>query len=396
MKKIFSLLLVITLILSFASCSGKSSDSEKLSEELNLPDKKVVIMVAPESQYPEDYAAAKDIQQKYPDNVIVKEYSDSRILVAGDPDIVTISAEMAADETVGAIVYARATQFTYTAISKVKSINSDIFTIAVEPEGNIDKVDEIADLLYVADWGDYSKDIVDTAAKMGAEYFVFFSFDRHMGNNPLFAQIKNHLLDRCTDKSIEFIYENVQDPNYAGGIEKAKYSIKQAVVNLYDNKKISGENIALFSTDSSVQSTLVELAAKDNLIYVSPSFPTAYNGLNEYFDFTVPADYKNIEGYISSVTEKLSADNDNNGRFAIYNFPLASVLMKASVYSAFDLLTDKSNEENVLDNATVRAEDAANFKKFKCEKYINGEKVLECYAPEYTILKVEKTTVTEK
>ena len=118
--------------------------------------------------------------------------------------------------------------------------------------------------------------------------------------------------------------------------------------------------------------------------------------LNEYFNFTVPADYKNIEGYISSVTEKLSADNDNNGRFAIYNFPLASVLMKASVYSAFDLLTGKSNEENVLDNATVRAEDAANFKKFKCEKYINGEKVLECYAPEYTILKVEKTTVTEK
>ena len=74
-RKIASLILIFALVLSFAACKGSSKDVE-----ITLPEKKVAILVAPEAQYPEDYAAAAELAAKYPDNVIVKEYSDSRIL----------------------------------------------------------------------------------------------------------------------------------------------------------------------------------------------------------------------------------------------------------------------------------------------------------------------------
>lgn len=394
-KKIVSVIMIFTMLLAFASCGSKNE--EKHTEQLVLPDKKVVIMVAPESQYPEDYKAAHKLAEQYPKNVVVREYADSRILVSGDPEIVTISEEVAADKSVGAIVYARATQFTYNAILKVNEINSDIYTLAIEPDQALNKVDEVADLIFAADWSKYSEDIVDTASKLGAEYFVFFSFDRHMANNPLYAQIKKYMADECDSKKIKFIYENSQDPNYAGGVEKAQFYIKQAIVNLYDNKTISGENVAVFSTDSSVQSTLVQQTIDRNLIYVSPSFPTPYNGINEVYDVTIPADLSDTESYIASVTSAVSKDTAGKGRFAVYNFTLASVLAKAAVYTAFDLLDGSADEKNLFDKATMRATDAADFKKFTCSKFLNAEKVLQCYAPGFVIIEAEKeTTETEK
>ncbi|MBR5112543.1 MAG: DUF3798 domain-containing protein, partial [Clostridia bacterium] len=162
LKRIFSALLAVILVFSLASC-GKKKKAEKFSKELKLPDKKVAILVAPEAQYPEDYRAAKVLEAQYPDNVIVKEYADSRVLVAGDAEIITLSKELAADETVGAIVYARATQFTNSAIQRAKEINDSLYTVAVEPEQSLSDIYSSANLVLCADWMKYSKDIVDTA-----------------------------------------------------------------------------------------------------------------------------------------------------------------------------------------------------------------------------------------
>ena len=88
MKKIISVMLICLFVLSFAAC-GKGGKAEKHSVELEIPDKKVAVLVAPESQYPEDYMAAKALEEQYPDNVVVREYADSRVLVPGDAEMFT-------------------------------------------------------------------------------------------------------------------------------------------------------------------------------------------------------------------------------------------------------------------------------------------------------------------
>ena len=390
-KRIISVLLVVILVFALASC-GKKKKAEKFSEELKLPGKKVAVLVAPESQYPEDYRAAKALEAQYPDNVIIKEYSDSRVLVAGDAEIITLSKELAADETVGAIVYARATQFTYSAIQRAKEINDSLYTVAVEPEQSLSDIYSVANLVICADWIKYSKDIVDTAKDMGAEYFILFSYDRHVASNPLYSQLKKSIADECYNKRVEFVFENFSDPNFAGGIDKAKYAVRDRIVKLFDTKQIKGENIALFSTDSVIQSVLVEEAAKRSLIYVSPSFPTPYNGISEYYDITLPEDMTDTETYFDSVSAKINADKDGSGKFALYKYTLATTLTKAAVYSAFDLLSGNAKAEVIADKATVRLKDAAANKKFNVEKYGPAENgnVLMCYAPGYEIIKESK------
>ena len=134
-RKIAAILLILVLIFTFAACkNGTAGKPEKVVES----EKKVAILVAPESQYPEDYRAAQELAAEYPEKVIVKEYSDSRILRAGDPEIMQFSKELASDPQIGAIIYSRATQFTTNAIRSAESVNPNIVTICVEPEESIE------------------------------------------------------------------------------------------------------------------------------------------------------------------------------------------------------------------------------------------------------------------
>ncbi len=385
-KKIISLLMVCFIVLSFAAC-GKGEKGEKHSEELKIPDKKVALLVAPESQYPEDYMAAKELQSQYPDNIIVREYSDSRVLVPGDPDIVNIAKELAQNEAVGALVFARATQFTYLAIKKAKELNPELVTVAVEPDQGMDLVAEISDLVLVADWKLYAADIVSCAAKMGAEYFVMFSYERHAAGNPLYAQLKKTLADECYAKEIEFVYDAIQDPNYAGGPDKSRFSVKQGLVGLYNNKRIKGKNVALFSTDSSVQSTLVEECRDRDLIYLMPSYPTAYNGLCEVFDAQVPEDYRDIDTFVSSLTASI-AEDEHGGKFAVYTAPFASVMVRGAVYSAFDILSDSPDSVTAALKAAGRVKDAGG-KKLAAEPYPSYEKTVKCYLPGLELIKIK-------
>ena len=171
-RRIIAATLAFVLVFSLAACK----DNGKTDADPVVPsEKKVAILVAPEAQYPEDYKAAAELAKEYPDKVIIKEYADSRVLKAGNPEIMTISEELAADSEIGAIIYARATQFTTNAISAAKAKNPDIVTVCVEPEESVDKISEAANLVLCADWAKAANDIVATAKQQGAKYLVVFS-----------------------------------------------------------------------------------------------------------------------------------------------------------------------------------------------------------------------------
>lgn len=382
MKKIISLLLVSVLLLSLAAC-GKGEKVKISNENINVPDKKVVIMVAPEAQYPEDYNAAKALAVQYPDKVIVNEYADSRVLVAGDPEIMKLSEEAAARKDVGAIIYARATQFTANAISAAKRVNNDIITIAVEPERNYETVTEKADLVLCADWGKYAGDIVEAAAERGAEYFLCFSFDAHMGKNPLYSQLRLALESKCEENGIEFVYDSSFDTNNAGGIETARLYVREAVAR-HCNPELSGEmgteNIVLFSTDSAVQQTLADIADKNGLIYICPSFPTAYNGVCELYDTKVPEKISDTDKFVTALKEAMNGEKGGSGRFSVYNYPLATDMLRGALAIAFDMLTGKTGFVNFNDRVPMRLIQAADDKKFSVELFPGEENVYECYA----------------
>lgn len=367
-RRLVAAMLAFVLLLSFASC--KKDDTPKIqADEIIEPQKKVAILVAPEAQYPEDYKAAAELAEKYPDTIVIKEYADSRILTGGDPGIITLSKELAADSEIGAIVYARAVQYTTNAIAKAKEINPDIVTVCIEPEDSIDDVADFANLVYCVDWAKAAEDIVAQAKEQGAKYFVVFSLNRHISNNALIRSENEAIKSACEAQGITYIYDSSYDPNYSGKIEGAQKYIKEAVARLYLNKDIDGEDVVLFSTDSSVQSTLVELANSKGLIYICPSFPTAYNGVGEVYDIAKPESIADVAAYIENAKTAVDADAEGKGRLNIYKFPLAATLLEGAVHSAFDLLNGTMTADNMADKATVRALAAAESNDFTISAY---------------------------
>ncbi len=371
LKKIIAAFLAVTLILSFAACGKKEP-----TEPIDLPQKKVAVLVAPKEQYPEDYLAAYELASAYPDNVIVKEYADSRILKAGNPPIMQLSQELAADSSVGAIVYARATQYTSLAISAAKKINPDLLTLCIEPEDLLDTVSSIADLVLCADWESAASDIISTAQKNGAKYFVMFSFNRHT-ENPLYAAEKSYFENICKENGITFIYDNSVDPTFSGGIEQSKLYVRESVARLVANKTVDGTGIVLFSTDSSIQSTLVTVAQERGFMYICPSFPTAYNGVSESVDIELPEKVSDTASYIKALSAALPTDI--NGQLFAYSYPLASTLLGGAVITAFDMLNSKTVSENLSERISLRLGDLDKEGGLSVKAYKDYSNVFVCY-----------------
>ncbi len=383
-RKIVAILLILVLIFTFAACkNGTAGKPEKVVES----EKKVAILVAPESQYPEDYRAAQELAAEYPEKVIVKEYSDSRILRAGDPEIMQFSKELASDPQIGAIIYSRATQFTTNAIHSAESVNPNIVTICVEPEESIEIISSIANLVFCADWTKVAADAVASAKEQGAEYFVLFSINRHITNNPMYSALNTAFKNACETNGIKYVYDNSVDPIYSSGIKGAQLYIKESIARLFNNEKINGNNIALFSTDSSVQSTLVEIAKDRGFIYTCPSFPTAYNGIGEAFEIAMPEKISDVKTYIEAAKAVEIPAGEVAPRYSMYNFPLATTLIKSAVHCAFDILNGTTTAENLAEKVQARVIAAANNKDFTIAPYGELTNTFTVYCPGFEIVK---------
>ncbi len=386
-KRIIAAMLAFVLVFGLAACKNNTDKPANNIGDVVASEKKIAILVAPEAQYPEDYKAAAELAKEYPDKVVIKEYADSRILKAGNPEIMTISQELASDSEIGAIIYARATQFTSNAINAAKTINPEIVTICVEPEESVEKIASAANLVYCVDWEKAAKDIVATAKNQGAKYFVVFSINRHINENPLLMNANGAFKAACDEAEITYVYENSVDPIYSSGIKGSRQFIKEAVARLYNNKKIEGTDVALFSTDSSVQPTLIEIANAKGLIYTCPSFPTAYNGLGEAYEIAMPENIADVDKYIEGAKAAASADAEGKARLAAYRFPLATTLLKSALHCAFDILNGTLTAENMATHAAGRAENAADNKNFAIAPYGTLTNVFAAYCEGFEIVK---------
>lgn len=387
LRRIIAAMLAFILVFALASCKDSKTPANN-ADPITPSAKKVAILVAPESQYPEDYKAAAELAAEYPEKVVIKEYADSRVLKVGNPEIMTISEELAADPEIGAIIYARATQFTSNAINAAKAKNPEIVTLCVEPEESVEKISSLANLVFCVDWTKAANDIVTTAKKQGAKSFVVFSINRHITDNPLLSGANAAIKAACEAEGLAYVYENSLDPIYSSGIKGARQYIKEAVARLINNKTVEDTNVALFSTDSSVQPALIEAANSRGMIYVCPSFPTAYNGLGEVYEAAMPEKISDVAAYIEGIKTAAVADAEGKGKLSSYQFPLASTLLKSALHCAFDILNGTITAENMAEKAASRATAAADNKDFTVAAYSETlTNVFAAYCPGFEIIK---------
>ncbi len=391
-KKFTSVFLVLLLVFSFAACVKEKPDDNTTaapvtSEEIPISEKKIALLVPTGTQFNELKIASQEIASSYSDKIVIKEYDNGSDLVNNKRDLVTVTKELAADNTIGAIIFTKAARLTNEAILMSQQINPELVYGCIEPEASTGNLAGISDFVFCTDWSKAAADIVANAKAKGAEYFLLTSFDRHISGSSstdrdslLAATLKSALNSECTKQGITFVYHNAPDPISAGGTRAVIKEIRESIARYKSSGKISGSNVAVFSTDYHITNELVEIVRENNFIYAGPSFPTAFNGIGETVtDVTLPASTADFAMYNESLRNTASS----LPRTIVYNYALETVFIKAAVHLAFDILAGKATDETITQKATMRLTDAANNEKFTVKTFGGYNNVYAAYLPAF-------------
>ncbi len=366
LKKILSFILAAVLVFSFAACGKEKPDDETTvpvtSESIPDIEKKIAVLVPAGSQFVEAELAAKMLAAEYPEKIVIKEFDNSSSLIENKNNLISVTRQIAEDKSFGAIIYSKSVRLTNEAMLEAQTYNPELRLVCIEPEASVANVSEKADAVLCVDWVKAAADIVSCAKAQGAKYFVMTSFNRHISGSSvidsqslLASTVKSALNTECKKNDIEFIYHNSLDPISSGGKDAVVKEIRESIARYKKAEKISGTDVAIFSTDYFIQNELVGIAQENGYIYIGPSFPTAFNGLGDILSVPAPSDTADIEAYKNSVAEKLP----EGLRAAIYSYPLETVLLESAVHIAMDMLAEKTNSDNLTDRVTMRINDAA-------------------------------------
>lgn len=390
-KKLTSLFLVFLLIFSFAGCGEKPDDNATTapvtSEEIPVSEKKIALLVPAGTQFNELKIASQEIASAYSDKIIIKEYDNYSNLADNKNDLVSVSKAIAADKTFGAIIFTKAARLTNEAILMSQQVNSELIYGCIEPEASTGNLAGIANFVFCTDWSKAAADIVANAKAKGAEYFLMTSFNRHISGSSstdraslLAATLKSALNSECTKQGIKFVYHNAPDPISAGGTKAVIKEIRESIARYKSSGKISGSNVALFSTDYHITNELIEIVRENNFIYAGPSFPTAFNGIGEAVaDVAIPASTADFAAY----NESLRNVAGSLPKAIVYNYSLETVFIKAAVHLTFDILADKATDETLTQKATMRLTDAANNDNFSVKTFGGYNNVYAAYLPAF-------------
>lgn len=390
-RKLISLFLVFLLIFSFAGCDEKPDDNTTsapvTSEEVPVSEKKIALLVPAGAQFNELKLASQEIASAYGDKILVKEFDNHSNLADNKKDLVSLTKELAADKSIGAVIFTKAARLTNEAILMSQQINPELVFGCIEPEASTGNLAGISNFVFCTDWSKAAADIVANAKAKGAEYFLMTSFNRHISgsssvdrNSLLAATLKSALSSECTKQGIKFVFHNAPDPISAGGTKVVIKNIRESIARYKSDGKIAGSNVALFTTDYYITKEMIEIAKENNYIYASPSFPTAFNGIGEAIaDVKLPA---KVEDY-ASYNENLRNTAGSLPRAIVYNFALESVFIEAAVHLAFDILAGKVNDDNISQKAEMRLTDAATNEAFTVKKFGGYNNVYAAYLPAY-------------
>lgn len=389
-RKLISLFLVFLLIFSFAGCGEKPDNNTTTpvtSEEIPVSEKKIALLVPAGTQFNELKLASQEIASDYEGKILVKEFDNHSNLADNKKDLVSLTKELAADKSIGAIIFTKAARLTNEAILMSQQINPDLVFGCIEPEASTGNLAGISNFVFCTDWSKAAADIVANAKAKGAEYFLMTSFNRHISGSSstdrsslLAATLKNALSSECSKQGIKFVFHNAPDPISAGGTKEVIKNIRESIARYKSSGKIAGSNVALFTTDYHITKEIIEIAKENNYIYAAPSFPTAFNGISEAVaDVTLPA---NVADY-ASYNENLRNVAGSLPRAIVYNYALETVFIKAAVHLAFDILAGKTSDDTLPQKAEMRLTDSATNEAFTVKKFGGYNNVYAAYLPAY-------------
>ena len=344
MKKLISMLLVLVMALGLVACSSNTSTDES-GDDTAKADYKIGIITGTVSQGEEEYQAAQNLKEQYPDIVVTATYPDN-FSTETEQTIATVT-NMAADPDVKAIIFVQAVPGATAAIQKVKETRDDILFISGVCAEDPGVIAEASDICLLVDEIAMGTTIIDQAKKQGAKTFVHISFERHLGYATIAAR-QQGFKDRCAELGIEYVEATAPDPTGDAGVTGAQAWITENIKTYVDKY---GADTAFFSTNCSLQVPLIQEVAKYKAIFPQQCCPSPYHAYPSAFNIETKGHEGDVE-YILGEIKKAVEEAGNSGRMSTWEVPINMMMIEAGYNYAVKWIegdiTERCDEEALL------------------------------------------------
>lgn len=347
MKKILVALLAVLMIFSVVACRGGGgteptaapTEGPKPTEAPSGGDYKIALYTGTVSQGEEEYQAAQKMKERYGDMIITATYPDN--FSSEVEQVIQGVLQLASDEAVKAIVFVQAVPGAAAAIDKVRETRPDMLfitgVVAEDPEVMSGK----ADVNLLVDEISMGRAIPEEAARMGAKYFLHYSFPRHLGYTTI-ATRRQIMIETCKKLGIEFMDVEAPDPTGDAGISGAQQFIVEDVP-----KKIAelGPDTAFFSTNCGLQEPLIREILKGGAIYPQQCCPSPYHAYPAALDIDVSGHEGDVKYMLKSIREKL-LEAGQEGRMSTWGVPMNMLMLEAGVEYAIEFCEGKFTDRH--------------------------------------------------
>ena len=251
-KRLLSIMLAVTVVLTMVSCSGKDAPveadnnepgkEESLREEevpaegvdkgpeetgAGIDDFRIGIVTGSYSQSEDDRRGAEAFQKKYgQDAVTLAIYPDN--FTEEQDSTVQIMVGLADDPKIKAIIVNQAVDGTTEAFRQIHEKRPDILCFAGEAYEDFSEISRVADLVVNYDFVSRGYLIVHTAHELGCDTFVHVSFPRHLELESVSRQVAV-MRAACEEFGMKFMMEEAPDPTTEVGVPGAQAYIREHV-----------------------------------------------------------------------------------------------------------------------------------------------------------------------
>lgn len=332
MKKLFTTLLAVLLVLSLTGCGANDNPADDTPVD-DGPAYKIAIVTGTVSQSEDDYQGACAIQAKYGEDVVeLAQYPDN-FTEEIDTVIATI-VKFADDPKIKAIIVCQGVPGTTEAFRQVKEKRPDILCFAGEPQEDISEISSIADVAVYNDCVARGYLMIKTAHDLGCDTFVHVSFARHLGYETIARRLAI-MKEACADLGMTFVSVEALDPvDTSTGGQAGAVADVQTKMPLWIEQY--GQNAAYFCTNDAHTEPLLAALFEYGGYFIEADLPSPLMG----YPGALGLDLTDVKGDFAAILKKVEdavVEKGGAGKFGTwacsYSYCLTSGLAQLAIDS---------------------------------------------------------------
>ena len=310
MKKLLSLLLVLTMVFALCACGQKAPKDEGYH---------IGIVTGSVSQSEDDRRGAEAFQAKYGEDMVKLAIYPDNFTEELETTIQTI-VNLSDDPQMKAIIVNQGVPGTAEAFRQIKEKRPDIICIAGESHEDIALIESAADLTTNNDFVARGYLMIRTAHEMGCDTFVHISFPRHMSYETMSRRVAV-MQEACKEFGMKFVLETAPDPTTDVGVAGAQAYILEHVPQWVEQY---GEHAAYFCTNDAHTEPLLKQLLEYGGCFVEADLPSPLMGYPGALGIDLTAEAGDFPAILakveSAICEKGGADRFGTWAFSYWAY----------------------------------------------------------------------------